>query len=215
MDTVIYLVRHGQTEWNLAHRMQGHQDSPLTAAGRLQAEKLHERLIKVDFTKVYASTSPRAITTAEIISGKKRERIGQLDGLREINMGLWEGRQVGDIQNEYAVEYDNFFSQPHIYLPTAGGETYIKLRDRAVSAVEVILSEADAAQSGAERGRGSHILVVTHRMTLRTLMNHYAGNDLEGMGGTPDIPPASLSAIAFRDGRARVELYGDISHYTD
>lgn len=210
MDTVIYLVRHGQTEWNLENRMQGHQDSPLTAAGRLQAAKLHERLRTVDFAKVYASTSPRAIMTAEIISGKKREHIGRLDGLREINMGLWEGRQVGDIQKEYGEEFDNFFSRPHLYVPTAGGETYAKLRERAVSAVEAILSEA--AQSDAQEG---HILVVTHRMTLRTLMNHFAGNALEGMGEAPDIPPASLSSIAFRDGRAQVELYGDISHYSD
>ncbi|RED37415.1 histidine phosphatase family protein [Paenibacillus sp. VMFN-D1] len=207
---MIYLVRHGQTEWNLENRMQGHQDSPLSAEGRLQAEKLHERLKTVDFAKVYSSTSPTAIITAEIISAKSPENIVLLDGLREINMGLWEGRQVNDIVTEYAQEFYNFFSLPHLYTPTAGGETYAKLRERAVSAFEDILSEGVHYDA-----QGSHVLVVAHRMTLRTLMNHYVGNDLEEMGAAPDIPPASLSIIAFRDGRAKVELFGDISHYFD
>ncbi|MFD2882332.1 histidine phosphatase family protein [Paenibacillus rhizoplanae] len=58
MTTTVYITRHGQTEWNVQKRMQGHQDSPLTPLGVQQAEWLSKSLLDVHLDAVYASSSP-------------------------------------------------------------------------------------------------------------------------------------------------------------
>lgn len=65
--TTIYITRHGQTQWNVEKRMQGRQDSPLTEQGMRQAMWLRDALKHVDFDAMYASPSPRARRTAEIL----------------------------------------------------------------------------------------------------------------------------------------------------
>jgi probable phosphoglycerate mutase len=65
--TVLFLTRHGQTEWNLQKRMQGHQNSALTTLGEQQAEWLRERLEGENLGAIYSSISPRALHTAQIL----------------------------------------------------------------------------------------------------------------------------------------------------
>ncbi|MFF2089419.1 histidine phosphatase family protein [Paenibacillus sp. NPDC058174] len=201
--TTIFFVRHGQTQWNLEQKMQGHMDSPLTPEGRRQAARLADRLHTVKFDAIYASPSPRALTTAQIISGSTAENIVKLDELKEIHMGLWEGQHVPAIQNEYAEEWEHFFEQPHLYRPSGQGETYAELLNRGVAAVEKILQDC----------KGKNVLVVSHRMTLKTIMNQYSGKQLSEMGNLPDVPSASLSKIVFHNSEPTIELYGDSSHY--
>lgn len=73
MSTRLYLTRHGETEWNVIHRMQGSKDSPLTELGVRQAESLKAVLDTVPIDAVYASPSPRAMRTAEISCGGKEK----------------------------------------------------------------------------------------------------------------------------------------------
>ena len=68
---MLYLVRHGQTEFNVQERIQGLCDSGLTEKGRADAAKLAKALADVDFKEVYASTLGRAIQTAEIVQGSR------------------------------------------------------------------------------------------------------------------------------------------------
>jgi probable phosphoglycerate mutase len=201
--TTIYFVRHGQTHWNLEQKMQGHMDSPLTPEGKRQASRLHDRLKTVTFDAIYSSPSPRALATAQIICGSTSESIMKLDELKEIHMGLWEGQSVATIQNEHTAEWDHFFNNPHIYRATGQGETFSELLNRAVMAVERILVEC----------KGETVLVVSHRMTLKTLINHYYGMKLSDMGNLPDVPSASLSKITIHNSHPYIELYGDVSHY--
>lgn len=95
---MIYLLRHGETEWNVAGRRQGRGDSPLTARGGRQAASCAETLIKEieDLAQVAMLTSPleRARTTTEIIRaalGVPADRASALDRLAEQDMGQWQG----------------------------------------------------------------------------------------------------------------------------
>lgn len=90
--TTIYLVRHGQTEWNVLHRFQGHMDSPLTKLGIQQAEWLGEALQHDPIDLIYSSTSNRAFHTAEIIRGNRDVAVTACDEFKEINLGVWEGQ---------------------------------------------------------------------------------------------------------------------------
>ncbi len=201
--TELYLVRHGQTEWNLQKRLQGHQDSPLTAEGRRQAACLRERLRGVPLDAIYSSSSPRAVHTAEIIAEGRQQTILTLDDLKEIHLGVWEGQRMEQIRNDYAQEYKAFFDQPHLYEPAGRGETFLALFDRAVPSIERLLS----------MHKGGSILLVTHRFTLKTIMNYYFGNSLGELGSMPDIPSASLSKVVVENNMTSIELLGDTSHY--
>jgi phosphoserine phosphatase len=201
--TTIYFIRHGQTEWNLEKRLQGHMNSPLTKDGEKQAKNLSNHLEKLQFDAIYSSSSQRAIETTKIILKSKVEII-QLDELREINMGIWEGKKIQRIQDDDADNYQQFFEEPHLYKPANSGETFNGLLKRMVSTLEEIISN----------NKGKKILIVSHRFSLKTIINYYYGKELKDLKNLPDIPPASLSKISInQEGHPSVELYGDTSHY--
>ncbi|MFF2015849.1 histidine phosphatase family protein [Paenibacillus sp. NPDC058177] len=204
-ETTLYLTRHGQTEWNLQGRMQGHQDSPLTITGKEQAKWLQERLQKVPFEAIYSSTSPRAISTAHIIQGDRPGELRTKAELREINMGLWEGQFIEDIQEKDAEQFHSFWEAPHLYQPSGKGESYAALLERVIPAVEDIMG----------RHTGGNVLLVTHRITLKVIMGYYLGKKLHELRELPDILSTSLSKIVLCNGDVHVELYGDTSHYKE
>lgn len=203
MQTTMYLTRHGQTEWNLNKKMQGHLDSPLTEHGMRQAEWLKERLENIQFDTIYSSSSPRAFSTARILSGNRPLQIATLDSLKEINMGLWEGQQIDWIQQQFPVQYDLFFNEPHLYRPTGHGESYSELLERTIPALNHILAEH----------QGQQVLIVTHRITLKVIMSYFLGKPLHEIGRMPDIHPTALCKIIMNNNVPKVELYGDTSHY--
>ncbi|MTH77905.1 histidine phosphatase family protein [Paracoccus aestuariivivens] len=90
---MIYLLRHGETEFNLQGRYQGWSDSPLTARGREQG-LAYGRLLAahIKATRIWTSPLPRALATAELIA-KQLSGAGlqQDDRLREVSLGIWDG----------------------------------------------------------------------------------------------------------------------------
>jgi broad specificity phosphatase PhoE len=89
--TELVLVRHGETDWNAAGRLQGHTDRPLSDHGRDQARRLAQELAGEEFDAIYASDLARARETAEIV-GERLHRSVVLDSdLREKDWGTWEG----------------------------------------------------------------------------------------------------------------------------
>ncbi|GGH12166.1 histidine phosphatase family protein [Paenibacillus segetis] len=205
METTLYLTRHGQTQWNLAKKMQGHKDSPLTQTGVQQAQWLGERLSTVSFDAIYCSSSPRAITTACIISGNRLTEILKLDALQEINMGLWEGQNIEQITQDYPTQFNQFFSEPHLYQPTGQGESYSQLMTRTLPTIQNILT----------KHKGKQVLIVTHRITLKAIMSYFMKKQLHEIGSMPDIHPTALCKITFHDEVANIDLYGDTAHYRE
>lgn len=128
--TTIYIVRHGQTEWNVLGKMQGHQDSPLTELGIRQARWLGEALVEQPIDAIYTSSSGRAVHTAELIRGCREIPMNLTDNLREMNLGLWEGRTGDELKVEEPVKYQLFWEEPEVFAAD-GGETYIETMTRA------------------------------------------------------------------------------------
>ena len=139
-ETIIYLIRHGQTEWNLEGKMQGHNDSPLTKVGITQAQKLHDRLINKKIHSIYSSESKRAYDTAKIIQGNRNIPFYTSEGLKEINMGKWEGMKQTDIMAQYPNDWNNFWKNPEKYTPIGEGESYKKFINRVIPTLNNIIS---------------------------------------------------------------------------
>ena len=97
MTNTIYIVRHGQTEWNLLGKTQGHGNSDLTPKGIEQAELLADSMTKYPIDYIYSSDLGRAYQTAEIIGNKLSIEVEKTEALREMNFGTWEGRIIKDI----------------------------------------------------------------------------------------------------------------------
>lgn len=87
----LYLVRHGETEWNKNHTIMGHMDSPLTPEGVRQVEATAEKLKNVHFDAIFSSDSPRTQRTADIIRLDRKLAIQTSKLLRERNFGRFEG----------------------------------------------------------------------------------------------------------------------------
>ena len=106
---MIYIVRHGETDWNKEHRIQGHQDIPLNDKGRLDAKEAKDKLKDIKFDVVFSSPLKRAYETAKIITDNK---IIIDKRLIERNNGKLEGCNNWDIINsipwneETVIEYD-------------------------------------------------------------------------------------------------------------
>ncbi len=163
---VIFLVRHGETEWNLARRYQGWLDSPLTAHGLGQASAIGRCLRTIPeaaAAAIVASPIGRARRTAELIQAELpgAGAIEYDDRLREISLGSWDGLGYRDID---ALAPDTFVGEEsrwEWYFRSPDGETY----DGFAARVGDWLAGVD----------GRTLVVVTHGVVTRVLRGLYAG----------------------------------------
>ncbi len=200
--TTVYLTRHGQTEWNVQNRMQGHLDSPLTPLGEQQAQWLNQGLQTVPLDIIYSSSSPRALRTAEIVRGERSIPLIACDEFKEIGMGLWEGRESGEIQSADSAQHFNFWKDPEEF-NVEGSETFAGVQKRALDKLHEVVAEHD----------GQSILIVTHTVVIKVLMAYFEERAMENLWDLPYIHPTCLCRIDFTDGAAEILLHGDTSHY--
>ncbi|WP_412505036.1 histidine phosphatase family protein [Roseovarius sp. SYSU LYC5161] len=167
-----YILRHGQTVWNVAQRLQGGRDSPLTDLGRDQALRQRAILQSVDLTGFRAHSSPqgRAFVTAALALDGLIGRIRTDDRLREIGVGDFEARLRQDLPGGQAADASEE-SALHLYDMAPGGEGFAALRARCESFLQ---------------DRSAPVVVVTHGMTSRMLRLVLTGQDesaLDSIGG--------------------------------
>jgi broad specificity phosphatase PhoE len=107
MQTIIYLIRHGETDWNLSGRWQGHADIPLNDAGRQQADLLARRLADEGFrpTAIYSSDLSRAYATAHAAGLALGVPVQLYPMLREMDLGAWSGLTREEVAEQYPVEW--------------------------------------------------------------------------------------------------------------
>lgn len=196
----IYLTRHGQTQWNVINKIQGHLDSPLTDQGIEDAKKLGLRLKDKNIQIAYTSDQERAIHTAEIILGS-RDKISPTKALREIGVGKWEGMVYEDIERQYPEKFRYYKTDPEKYIPTPGGEAYKDFEKRVKDFVEDL-----------KKAPYENILIVTHGLTYMMLLNIFEERPLKDI--TKRILPhgTSLSHIEYRDGKFNVLGENCIEH---
>jgi len=196
----IYLVRHGETMWNVEKRLQGWKDSPLTDNGLRSAKRLAKRLQDIRLDRVFSSDQKRALTTAEIIAKDRNIPIEVLSSLRELNFGSWEGMTISEIETLYPLEYSTYKTDPDRYT-SVGGENIEQLFDRVSKALETIGSCGE-----------ENVLVVTHGVTIRALMTIISGQGMDGFAKIPVFLGTSLTELELTDKGYRIIRAADADH---
>lgn len=107
MSTIVYLIRHGETEWNKLGKFQGSTDISLSETGIKQAH-LAAEVMKGKFDYIYSSPLSRAKCTADIIGGASNVSTQIEPDIREINFGVWEGLTFKEIKEQYPKEFTSW-----------------------------------------------------------------------------------------------------------
>ncbi|MEG0855258.1 MAG: histidine phosphatase family protein [Terrisporobacter sp.] len=200
MTNTIYLVRHGQTEWNIKGKTQGHGNSNLTEKGKNQAKELADSMVTYPIDYIYSSDLGRAVETAEIVANKFDKEVIKTEALREMGFGAWEGLLIKEIQEDYKDVYNTWRNQPHL-VEIPGGETLHIIKERT----DRFLKELN------EKHDEKHIVLVTHSVTARVILLSVLNSDMENIyrinqGNT------ALNVIEFRNYGPVVIKMNDTSH---
>jgi 2,3-bisphosphoglycerate-dependent phosphoglycerate mutase len=190
--TQILVVRHGQTDWNLAQRIQGFTDTPLNATGRTQAEAASEKLRGRKLDAIYSSDLLRAFDTAKIIAAHHKLTVLVELGLRERNFGHFEGQTFTQIEASDPESYTRWRERDPRYAPR-GGESLLQLKERT-RGVYLRL---------AKRHPGQCIAVVSHGGSLDMLFRVATEMPLEAQRPW-DITNASIGELSLQDGKFEI-----------
>ena len=191
----LWLVRHGETVWNLEGRVQGRSDPPLSEVGRVQAGKLAPRLARTAFSAVYSSGLARTDETARLVL--PGASVVMDSRLRELDFGVWEGELWSVVADTDAAALHAWFADPYRNTPT-GGEPYAALGER--------LRAWLASLPGTGR-----VLAVTHGGPIRALLYGLTGPP-DGHRWRFDAAPASLTKLVLGEQGAIIKTVGDTAH---
>jgi 2,3-bisphosphoglycerate-dependent phosphoglycerate mutase len=199
--TRIYVLRHGETEWNHAERLQGHSDSPLSAKGQAQVEALGKRFQKLPIAALYTSDLGRAVASARPIA-EATGRAAILDArLRERRLGVFEALTRTEAASHYPDLYQTHeLHDPAFTLP--GGQS---LQEHSLQTLE-------AVRDIAGRHVGEAVALITHGGALSALFRASVGVSLD----TPrafSIANAALNAFDLVGGRLKLICWGDTAHF--
>lgn len=166
----IYIVRHGETQWNKEKRLQGSTDILLSEAGRDLAIKTGQALMDTHIDKIYSSPLKRAHETADLIRNGRDIELITDDRIRELNFGSFEGKSYTElIDNDTAFKY--FFNEPHLYEPTDDGESLTHLIERAGDFMQDVIEPLAASCK--------RVMIVAHGAINKGIMSYIKKHSLE------------------------------------
>jgi broad specificity phosphatase PhoE len=201
--TRVFMVRHGATVLAAEDRFAGATDVALSDEGREQVRQLARRLSGEKIAAIYASPLGRTVETAQILAEPHQLEVQTRDGLLEINHGRWEQMTRREVEEKFPEEAAEWEKDPYTFVPE-GGESGLAVTARALPALIDIV----------RKHSGEHILVVSHKATIRLLLSSILGFDPRRYRDNLDQKPAALNIVDFRDAtRARLCLFNDTSHY--
>lgn len=199
----LYLIRHGETEWNTVKRFQGWTDIELSEKGLKQAELLGKRFKNIHIDELYASPLKRAVKTAEGISKASGLEIKTSEYFKEINFGAWEGKTRSELSALYGSEFDDFIKHPQD-LPFPGEGSFDNVTKRIKKGLDMVLDGKDDVS----------IAIVSHGGIIR-LMIKYLLDIKEDLYNSTWIDNTSISLVEIRKNSAMLRVLNDSSHIPD
>lgn len=136
----LILARHGETDWNVAKKIQGVTDTDLNENGLRQARELAAAVLAGDLgiTAIYSSHLKRAAQTAAYVAEALNLPYHTMEALQELNFGKWEGNSWPEVKERYPEEYGVWYTNRR-YTPAPGGESYQQMLERVIPALQEIV----------------------------------------------------------------------------
>lgn len=166
---MLYIMRHGKTDWNARRKLQGRTDIPLNEEGRIMAKKAGEEYHRIPFDVCYCSPLSRARETAEIVLQERNIPIIIDERLQEMSFGIFEG-----IENSFQIPdcpVNTLFRQPESYHPVEKGESLEELYARTGEFIREIIEP--------RLQEGKHILIVGHGAMNLSIIGQIWGIPIE------------------------------------
>jgi 2,3-bisphosphoglycerate-dependent phosphoglycerate mutase len=199
--TRLTIVRHGETEWNIAMRLQGKQDSALTKLGRKQAEYTARALRDRKFDVLISSDQGRAVETANIINAYHQLKLNLSQNLRERNFGIMEGLTREEVAQKYPEVHEGYMNRKSNY-QVPNGESLVQLYARVTTELKRI----------ADEWKGKNILIISHGGVLDCTMRMVFAISLD-VRRNFSIYNASINTFLYNNGRWDLEEWGNIEHF--
>ena len=199
----LYIVRHGETEWNVIKRFQGQLNTPLTEKGIKKLKETGKKLENVLFDEVYTSELGRTVASAEIIlnenNGYKNNKLElqKLAELNEVYFGVWQGLTYEEVFLKYPEEGNNYFYNVKNY--KAENVEAEKLEDALERFLKGINKILDSYESG-------NILVVTHGTVFEMFMNYVANDSIFDIDERTLMGNGDYKVFSYKDGKFQEEM---------
>jgi phosphoserine phosphatase len=201
--TRIYLVRHGQTAWNVTETFRGRTDVPLDETGLREAEGAGGFFRGIEVHAIYASPLARALQTASQIAKVVQREVEPHPGLIDMSFGTWEGHSLEEVREKDPERFRQWRETPHL-LHVPGGETLDEVRDRAMRAVEdVIQTYPDDS-----------VVLVSHRVLNKVILCAVLGLDNSHFWQLGQDSTA-INLIEHKKGRFSLLLLNETCHLKD
>ena len=202
LSTRIFLIRHGETDWNRIHRFQGRIDIPLNEEGKKQAHALALALKDETLTAIYSSPLIRALETARFIKVfHPSTPLFEEESLVEMDLGELDGMEAKGLAIKYQVFFKTWRSTPAT-LKMPGGESLQEVQIRAIDTVERINKLYPS---------GSTLLLCSHNFVNRTILCHALGISLDRFQEVQQ-DTATLNILYMQGQRLWAEVVNDLSH---
>jgi alpha-ribazole phosphatase len=198
----LFLVRHGETDWNLTRRYQSYSDVPLNQNGIQQAQALAKRLAKEKIDAICSSDLSRTMETAKWIANEY-EPIPAIQcdpRWRELSFGKWDGLNHEEIQAGWQTEVNAWYADP-LNVSPPNGETMLQLLERVQAALDELQS----------KHKDETVLIVSHGGTIQVLLCMLLGVDLNRYWQF-HVKPAALTEIHVYEVGAILEVFNDTNH---
>lgn len=187
MTTRIILVRHGQTEWNVAEVFRGRIDIELDETGLRQADLLAEYLSHRKLEAVYSSPLQRALQTAEAIARHYGLTVEIVPGLNDVDFGEWQGLAHGDVRTRYSEVYRDWTTNPRC-TKFPSGESLEEVRQRALAVVDKVTKQPGT------------VVLASHRVVHKLLICALLGLD-DSHFWNIRIDTCGMTTFDFTDGQ--------------
>lgn len=198
--TRLIAIRHGETDWNVASRIQGHTDIELNATGRWQAQQLAQALADESIDAVYASDLGRAYDTALAFAEPKGLEVLRDEGLRERQFGSFEGLSFEEIERRWPDQAQRWRQRDASFGPE-GGETLSAFYERIVGTVQRL----------ALGHPGQSIAIVSHGGVLDCLYRAATRLALDAPR-TWQVGNASINRLLHSEGGLTLVGWSDTGH---
>jgi len=196
----IFLIRHGETDWNREQIFRGRIDVSLNEIGLAQARAVKVWLKDEKVDALYSSPLSRALETARILSENRDCEVVKEEGVIDINFGKWQGLSHHRVKEEYKELYHTWLSKPHT-VTFPDGESLTQVRERSVKALERVIKDHS----------GKTLAVVSHRVINKVLLCNVLGLDLSRFWYiTQDT--CAINMFEHRDGNYYLSLLNDTCH---